>query len=244
MYHVLDRGNNTSNANTTVTQTAAAATTGSTLGNTYQATAIPPELTAAINTILANQQFLYQYIALLSQQMAALSFHAQLPTQACQPALHTPPIQHLAIPGLPAYGGNHGGYQHGYQQGRCGGRSTGHPRNGRNNNRRGHGCTPFADHMAAQSCGYGGGTSAFPPTGGITQQPFQSNLVKQHNNWNGCYLCGFDVEDNHTSMTCPLGWRKPPHDVTLTRDNAQTFLAMGCNACTEGMHKTLLPRNF
>jgi hypothetical protein len=76
MYHVLDVGNDTSNANTMVTQTAAAITTGSTLGNTYQATAIPPELTAAINTIAANQHSLYQHIALLSQQMAALSFHA------------------------------------------------------------------------------------------------------------------------------------------------------------------------
>jgi hypothetical protein len=95
MYHALDGGNNTSNTNTTVTQTAAAATTGSTLGNTYQATAIPPELMAAINTITANQQSLYQHIALLSQQMAALSFHVQPPTQARQLALHAPPVQHI-----------------------------------------------------------------------------------------------------------------------------------------------------
>ena len=55
----------------------------------------------------------------------------------------------------------------------------------------------------------------------------------------------FDVEDNHTSMTCPLGWHKPSHDMrTFTWDNAQTILVMGCNACTKGMHKTLLPRNF
>ncbi len=76
MYHVLDGGNNTRNTDTTVTQMAASATTGSTLGNTYQATAIPPELTAAINRIVANQQSLYQHIAPLSQQMAELSFHA------------------------------------------------------------------------------------------------------------------------------------------------------------------------
>jgi hypothetical protein len=179
MYHVLDKGNNTSDADATVTQRVAAATTGSTLGNTYQAT-VPPELMAAINTIAANQQSLYQHIAPLSQQMAALSFHVQPPMQACQPALHAPPVQHLAIPGLPAYGGNHGGYQQGYQQGKGGGCSTGRCCNGRNNNRCGCGRTPFADHMAAQSCGYGRGTSAFPPTGGVTQQPFQSNLVKQH----------------------------------------------------------------
>ncbi len=162
MYHVLDKGDNTSGADMTVTQTAAAGTIGNTLGNTYQATVIPPELMAAINTIVANQQSLYQHIALISQQMAALSFHVQPPTQACQPVFHAPPIQHLAIPGPPAYGGNQGWYQQGYQQGRGGGRSTGHCRNGRNNNRRGRGRTPYADHMAAQGHGYGGGTSAFP----------------------------------------------------------------------------------
>jgi hypothetical protein len=188
MYHILDGGNNTSNTNMTVTQLAAAGTTGSTLGNTYQATAIPPELMAAINMIVVSQQSLYQHIAPLLQQMAALSFHAQPPMQARQPALHAPPIQHLAIPSPPAYRGNHGGYQQGYQKGRGDGRSTGCRCNGCNNNRRGHGRTPFADHMAAQSRGYGGGTGAFLPTGGITQRPFQSNLVKQHYNLNVCYL--------------------------------------------------------
>jgi hypothetical protein len=186
----LDGGNNTSDTDTTVTQTAAAATTGSTLGNTYQATAIPPELMAAINTIAVNHQSLYQHIAPLSQQKAVLSFHAHPPAQVRQPALHAPPVQYLAIPGPPAYGGDYGGYQQGYQQGRGGGRSTGRCRNGCNNNRCGRGRTPFADHMAAQSCGYSIGTGAFPPAGGVTQGPFQSNLVKQHNNWNVCYSCG------------------------------------------------------
>jgi hypothetical protein len=104
MYHVLDGGNNTSNTDTTLTQTTAAGTTGSTLDNTYQATAIPPDLTAAINTITVNQQSLYQHIAPLSQQMAALSFHVQPLVQARQPALHPPPVQHQAIPGPLAYG--------------------------------------------------------------------------------------------------------------------------------------------
>jgi hypothetical protein len=153
MYHILNGGDDTSNTDTMVNQMAGAATNGSTLGNTYQATAIPPELTASINRIVANQQSLYQYIAPLSQQMAALSFHVQPPMQACQLALHAPPVHHLAIPGPPVYGGNHGGYQHGYQQGRGGGCSTEHCRNGGNNNRHGCGRTPFADHMAAQSRG-------------------------------------------------------------------------------------------
>ena len=35
------------------------------------------------------------------------------------------------------------------------------------------------------------------------------NPVKQYNNWNVCYSCGFDVEDRHTSMTCHFC--KPMH---------------------------------
>jgi hypothetical protein len=100
--------------------------------------------------------------------MAALSFTQQT-TQARPPLFQAPPIQCLAIPGPLAYGGNQGGYQQGFQQGRGGGRS---PRrccnNGHENNRRHHGCNPFADHMAVQGCGYVGGTSAFPPGGGST----------------------------------------------------------------------------
>jgi hypothetical protein len=86
MYHVFKQGDDTSNVDTTVMQMAALVTTGSTLGNTHQAFVVPPELMAAINTITANQQSLYQHIAPLLQQMAALSFQAQPPTQACQPA--------------------------------------------------------------------------------------------------------------------------------------------------------------
>jgi hypothetical protein len=120
MYHVLEGGDDISNADKTVMQTAAAATMESSLGNTYQASVIPPELTAAINMIAANQQSLYQHIAPLSQQMAALSFQEQPPTQAHQPAYQAPPIQSLVIPGPPAYAGYQGGYQQGYQQGRGG----------------------------------------------------------------------------------------------------------------------------
>ncbi len=54
---------------------ATATTTGSTLGNTYQASTVPMELAAAIQTIAANQQALYQHVAPLTQQKAALSYH-------------------------------------------------------------------------------------------------------------------------------------------------------------------------
>ncbi len=66
---------------------------------------------------------------------------------------------------------------------------------------------------------------------------------KKHNNWSVCYSCGFDVEIGHTSATCHMDWRKPTHDITFMRDNAQQKLAQGCNACTRGMHKMMLPGN-
>jgi hypothetical protein len=98
-----------------VTHTAAAATTGSTLGNTYQTApaSTPQELTTAINMIVANQQSLYQHIAPLLQQMAALSFTQQT-TQVRPPVLQAPPIQHLAILGPLAYKDNQGGCQQGF----------------------------------------------------------------------------------------------------------------------------------
>ncbi len=34
-----------------------------------------------------------------------------------------------------------------------------------------------------------------------------SNTTKRYANWNACFLCGFDLEDNHTSQTCPLHLR-------------------------------------
>jgi hypothetical protein len=48
MYRVLEVGDDTSNADTMVVQTAAAVTTGSNLGNTYQASVVPPVLMAAL----------------------------------------------------------------------------------------------------------------------------------------------------------------------------------------------------
>jgi hypothetical protein len=30
------------------------------------------------------------------------------------------------------------------------------------------------------------------------------NIYKVHNNWNVCFSCGFDIEDGHTSITCPF----------------------------------------
>ena len=248
-----------SSVDTTTTIIAPTAnTSGSTLGQTYQAATVPDELAAAIRTIADNQQALYQHIAPLSQQMAALS-HQDSQRQAAFPH---PPIAQLQVPsfGAPAvarvaqpngYQGSRvaqpGGFQQGtrgntvaqpggYSNGRGYGRGRG--RYGRRSNRGGRGRTAFADYVPSGRGGSYGATSA---TGGNAHRPFQSNLVKTHNNWNVCYSCGFDVEDGHDSMTCHMDWRKAGHDVYFTRANAQQKLDAGCNASTRGIHKSILP---
>ncbi len=57
------------------------------------------------------------------------------------------------------------------------------------------------------------------------------------------YLHGFDVEDGHTSMTCPAHCRKHTHVEGFTRANSQSYIRTGYDACTKGMHKNVLPTN-
>jgi hypothetical protein len=85
--------------------------------------------------------------------------------------------------------------------------------------------------------GYGvGGYGNTPPGGGPPAAPF-SNNVKQYANWNARYLCGFDVPDHHTSMTCPTNLQKPLHNVYFTRKKAH----VGHPCCTKNRHKTQMP---
>jgi hypothetical protein len=101
-------------------------------------------------------------------------------------------------------GGQGGGFQRGVGgRGRSSGRGRAQPQ--------GRSRTAFADYVPN---GRGHGNSASP---GTANRP---NPVKIQNNWNVCYLCGFDIEDGHTSMTCHLDWRKPTHYVTFMRSNA------------------------
>jgi hypothetical protein len=87
---------------------------------------------------------------------------------------------------------------------------------------------------------YGGGIVPAVNTG-IPQvrNPDYSNIYKRHNNWNVCFSCGFDIEDGHTSMTCPF--KKANHQQAFSRENAQQFISAGYDPCTKGMHKTVLP---
>ena len=89
---------------------------------------------------------------------------------------------------------------------------------------------------------YGGGIALLPAVPGGRWQCRNanfSNIYKLHNNWNVCFSCGFDVEDRHTSDTCPF--KKWNHQDSYTRDNAKQLIAVGYNPCTKGMHKSVLP---
>jgi hypothetical protein len=87
---------------------------------------------------------------------------------------------------------------------------------------------------------YGGGIVPAINTGvPQVRNPDYSNIYKRHNNWNVCFSCGFDVEDGHTSATCPF--KKANHQQAYTRENAQQFITAGYDPCTKGMHKTVLP---
>jgi hypothetical protein len=165
-------------------------------------------------------------------------------------AYNVPPIQSVTIPNQQTFlaGGFHqgggaargGGYCSG--GGRC--RWDGHGGSGRN---------PFANHMANVGRGNGqqmpqlGGNTCFPGAAiPLAMQPQQQpctanfpNIYKRYKNWNMCYSCGFDIEDRHTSMTCPF-W-KASHQMGFTCENAQQYIAAGHIPCTKGMHKSILP---
>jgi hypothetical protein len=64
--------------------------------------------------------------------------------------------------------------------------------------------------------------------------------VKRYANWNACFACGFIVEDGHTSMMCPMQWRKPNHQVGYTQVNAAGYAVYG--PCTKDQNKTQFPQ--
>jgi hypothetical protein len=237
--------NTDNNTVMTVTQTAALTATA---GNAPPSgiTAISDKVAAAINQLAANQSAIMSQMAATNAQMAALSVvppQAQH-TQAFAPCkqFHVPPIQQVAVPmqqpflAVGAYPSGRGG------QRAVRGRGRGGRRGGRSR-------TPFADAMRgagtaqpiAAMVPYGGGITQ-PPTGVQQQErrnPDFSNIYKVHNNWNVCFICGFDIENGHTSITCPF--KRWNHQDSFTRKNARQFIAAGYDPCTKGMHKTVLP---
>ncbi len=53
---------------------------------------------------------------------------------------------------------------------------------------------------------YNGRLAQVLPAQGVQQQTHNPDLsvYKRYNNWNVCFLCGFDVEYGNTSLTCPF----------------------------------------
>jgi hypothetical protein len=221
---------------TTITQTAATTTTKGTIP--HVGPAVNADITPAINQLAANQ-------TAIMLQMVAILF-AQAPAQhTLQYVLHdtfqVPPIQQVVIPmqqHFPVGDFNTG------RGGRQGGQGCGRGRGG-------WGCNPFADYMQTtvavqtmpgQLIPHGGGMAQIPPPPGVQQQNCNqdfSNVYKRCHNWNVCFLCGFNIENGHTSTTC--SFRKMNHQQAYTRKNAQQFIAVGYDPCTKGMHKTILP---
>ena len=185
-----------------------------TLGNTYGGGTIPAEVSNAINQLAANQQ------AMLNQ-MAAMSLANSAPPQVAA-AFHVPPVQQVSVPAFaipppPTYSpgvGIHGG------QGGRGGGGRGRGQYGSRGGRgRGYVRTPFANHLRnMQQAGMRaggvpptmiGGTVMPQDTGGFNNRaprqpnPTHSNIVKNYANWNVCFSCGFDIEDDTIQKLVP-----------------------------------------
>ena len=190
-------------------------------------------VTAAIHQLNTNQQA-------MMQQMAT---YANTNTQRNLPAAQNPPLTHFNIPTIGSFqpGGNaQGGRRPGRGRGR---RAPGIVVQGGRRAPR----TPFADYSARQG---GIGASIVPAfvqgTMGVgaaarNTAPMYSNIVKRYANMNVCFSCGFDVENGHTSRTCPQAWRRANHQEAYDRSNAQQYIDAGYDACTKAKHKTQLP---
>ena len=179
--------------------------------------------------------------------MAALSLNnAQRPP--AQIMVPVPQRQQLTIPTQVPYAG--AAMPTAFNMGR-GGRGGRGERGGQS---RGGGrgqLTPFATHMQNQAQGRGGrgNTVGIPIAPGgtgtvgqpATQAAAYSNVTKMFANWNAFYTCGFDIEDGHTSVTCPRGWRKLNHQEGFDRNNAQAYIDAGWKPSTKGRHKTQFP---
>ncbi len=178
-----------------------------------QATAVSTAATsssvaAAITQLNNNQQ-------VMMQQMMA---YANPNTTRDPPVVQNPPLTHFTIPTIGSFqpGGNaRGGRRLGHGRGVCapeivpGGRRTQR--------------TPFSDYTACQG-GMGGSIVPAVVPGGITAAwngaPMYSNIIKRYSNMNVCFSCGFDVEDGHTSRTCPQAWQRTNHQEAYDRSNA------------------------
>ena len=164
------------------------------------------QLTAASTAVTSSsvasaiQQLNTRQQTMMQQMMT----YANANTTRNPPTAHNPPLTHFNIPTIGTFqpGGN-----------AQGGRRPGHGRGGRApvivpGGRRAP-CTPFANYLTRQG-GMGASIvpAVVPGVPGVDASarntaPMYSNIVKRYSNMNVCFSCGFDVENGHTSRTCP-----------------------------------------
>ena len=88
---------------------------------------------------------------------------------------------------------------------------------------------------------------AFSPAQQSTQRanPPHSNIYKQHNSWNACISCGFNVDYGHIMQTCPAHWRKANHQESYVSTNTHQFIDAGTTwapkVCTSWYYQSLGP---
>ncbi len=182
-----------------------------------------PEIATALAQLSHNRN------ALMTQTAALSVRPAQQPPQQI-----TIPTGYQFTQGGGYHGQGAGGYR-GQRGGRDGGRGRG--------GRRGRGQGSFAQATQNNNIPQIGGQIT-PLFGGGTRLQHAPNPIKRFNNWNYCFSCGFDVEDGHTSATCPQDWQKPGHQEGCTRQNVQQYIADGHTASIKGQHKNQLPAEF
>ena len=186
------------------------------------------------NTLTTTNAQLQQQIAMLAEQNNMLQEMMCLtmsntnnnnnnynPTQPPAPPPPTNPYQ-PRMPFTPT--------QFSRGRGRGGGRGRG--RQGRVSAGRGRGRTqPPPSRQQPQPWEYSG--YQYPAQQQNPPGQRQPSRFKRHNNWNYCWSCGFDVEDWHTSSTCPTPMMN--HNVNAARAN--TF-----GGSRKGHYRTSLPQ--
>jgi hypothetical protein len=243
MYNILKSDDNTkNNTAASLTQTEAAATAGTTATFAGMSGITTPTNDATINedfAVVINQLAANQ--TTIMTQMAALSFAQEASQHTRQfvtrDAFQVPPIQQQTIPTQQAP------FQAGAFHAGCGGQQTSVIRD-----------EGMAEEVLPCSL-IRGPHQQLPATLSHTAGAMHS-LHLDKEGYNRCkipitptymngiiigtfFLCGFDVENGHMSLTCPF--RKVNHQSVFTQENAQQFIAAGYDPITKGMHKTVLP---
>jgi hypothetical protein len=171
-------------------------------------------------------------------QMAMMTVNNGAQAGPVQQTFARPPTQIYQPAALPQY---QQGYNNTPQQfgghGRTAGGRGGGSRGGRGQRGRGRG-TPQG-HIPPMP--YVGGTQLVPyvPGGQQQQATMYSNKTKYFSNQNVCFSCGFDVEDWHTSASCPH--KKQGHQDGFTRANYTQYEQAGYPFCKKAMHKNVYP---